>query len=127
MLESTNPDDLRSMIRSSRRNAVTANVTASVPRSGTHFTASYQWADNRWAVTPGNPYSTQTVRPVPGLNLHVRQPIPAFNGLPWRMEATADFRNLLAQGYLPLSLPNGQQILLVQTPRSFRGGLSFIF
>jgi hypothetical protein len=43
------------------------------------------------------------------------------------MEATADLRNLLAQGYLPLALPNGQQLLLVETPRSFRGGLSFIF
>ena len=126
-LESDNPDDLRSMIRTSRRNAVTANVTASAPRTGTHFVASYQWADNRWAVTPGNLYSTQTVRPVPGLNLHIRQPIPAFPGLPWRMEATADFRNLLAQGYLPLGLPDGRQVLLVQTPRSFRGGLSFIF
>jgi hypothetical protein len=46
--------------------------------------------------------------------------------LPWRMEATADLRNLLAQGYLPLNVA-GQSLLLVETPRSFRGGLSFIF
>jgi hypothetical protein len=43
------------------------------------------------------------------------------------MEATADLRNLLAQGYLPLSLADGRSIVLVQNPRSFRGGLSFIF
>jgi hypothetical protein len=42
------------------------------------------------------------------------------------MEASADLRNLLAQGYLPLSA-GGQRLLLVQTPRSVRGGLSFIF
>jgi hypothetical protein len=126
-LESANPDDLRSMIRASRRNAVTARVSAVSPWSGTHFVASYQWADNRWAVTPGHLYSTDTIRPVPGLNLHIRQPIPAFCGLPWRMEATADLRNLLAQGYLPLGLTDGRQVLLMQTPRSFRGGLSFIF
>ena len=126
-IESANPDELRSMIRASRRNAVTAQVSAISPRTGTHFVASYQWADNRWAVTPGNLYSTQTVRPVPGFNLHVRQPIPNLAGLPWRMEATADLRNLLAQGYLPLGLMDGRQVLLVQTPRSFRGGLSFIF
>jgi hypothetical protein len=125
-LESSNPDDLRAMIHASRRNALTAQVTASAPRSGTHFVASYQWADNRWAVTPGDLYSTQTVRPVPGLNLLIRQPIPSFAGMPWRMEATADFRNLLAQGYLPLDV-NGSRLLLMQTPRSFRGGLSFIF
>ena len=51
------------------------------------------------------------------------QPIPGLGILPWRMEATADLRNLLAEGYLSL----GQQVMLVETPRSFRGGLSFIF
>jgi hypothetical protein len=64
---------------------------------------------------------------MPGMNVYVRQPIPGFGGLPWRVEATADLRNLLAQGYLPLNMTNGQQLLLVETPRSFRGGLSFIF
>ena len=66
------------------------------------------------------------MRPEAGLNLCVRQPIPTFFSLPWRMEASADLRNLLAQGYLPLSA-GGQRLLLVQTPRSVRGGLSFIF
>ena len=47
--------------------------------------------------------------------------------LPWRMEATADLRNMLAQGYASLNTATGQKILLVETPRSFRGGLSFIF
>jgi hypothetical protein len=43
------------------------------------------------------------------------------------MEATADLRNLLAQGYLPMTFAGGQRLLLVQTPRSVCGGLSFIF
>jgi hypothetical protein len=47
--------------------------------------------------------------------------------LPWRMEATAELRNIRAQGYVPLNTSDGQRILLVETPRSFRGGLSFIF
>jgi hypothetical protein len=115
------------MIRASRRQSVTARLAGVAPRSGTHFIASYQWTDNRLAVTPGNLYSTQTVRPVPGLNLYIRQPLPTYLNLPWRMEATADLRNLLAQGYLPLGVPDGRQVLLMQTPRSFRGGLSFIF
>jgi Carboxypeptidase regulatory-like domain len=126
-IESANPDDLRSMIRASRRHAVTARVSGVAPYTGTHFIASYQWADNRLAVTPGHLYSTQSMRPVPGLNLYIRQPLPTYLNLPWRMEATADLRNLLAQGYLPLGLSDGRQLLLMQTPRSFRGGLSFIF
>jgi hypothetical protein len=126
-IESSDPDELRSMIHASRRHAVTARVSAVAPVTGTHFIASYQWADNRFAVTPGHLYSTQSMRPVPGLNLYIRQPLPTYLNLPWRMEATADLRNLLAQGYLPIGIPDGRQLLLMQTPRSFRGGLSFIF
>jgi hypothetical protein len=121
---SDNPDDLRAMIRAGRRHAATARVAATSPLTGTHMIASYQWTDHRW-LAPGHLYSTASVRPLPGLNVYLRQPIPS-GFLPWRMEATADFRNLLAQGYLPLNVA-GQRVTLVQTPRSFRGGLSFIF
>jgi hypothetical protein len=124
---STSPDDLRNMIRSSRLQAATARVQATAPWTGTHMIASYQWTSEKRAVLPGHLYSTQGVRQLPGMNVYIRQPIPGLGMLPWRMEATADLRNLLAQGYLPLALANGQQLLLVETPRSFRGGVSFIF
>jgi hypothetical protein len=124
---STSPDELRNMIRSSRLQAATARLTATSPRTGTHMIASYQWTNERRAVLPGHLYSTEDVRQLPGMNVYIRQPIPVLGSLPWRIEATADLRNLLAQGYLPLALPNGQQLLLVETPRSFRGGLAFIF
>jgi hypothetical protein len=89
--------------------------------------ASYQWTpDDRWVMS-GHLYSTQTIRPMSGLNVFIRQPLPRVASLPWRMEATADLRNMLAQGYLPMNAANGQRLLLVETPRSFRGGLSFIF
>jgi hypothetical protein len=125
-LATTDLNELRSTIRAERRNAVTTRGTGTVPKTGTHFIASYQWMDER-SVTPGHIYSTDPMRPEAGLNLYVRQPIPTFFSLPWRMEASADLRNLLAQGYLPLSAAGGQRLLLVQTPRSVRGGLSFIF
>lgn len=121
------PDELRSMIRAGRRQAATAQVTATSPWTGTHIIASYQWIDGRRWLTPGHLYSTQSFRPLPGLNIYVRQPLPACSLLPWRMEATADLSNMLAQGYVPLGTLGGQQFMLVQTPRSFRGGLSFIF
>jgi len=124
---SGSPDELRQMIRSGRRQAATARIAATVPGSGTHVIASYQWSgDPRW-VMPGRLYTTQSLRPLPGLNVYFRQPLPGLSALPWRMEATADLRNLLAEGYLPLGNTNGQQVVLVQNPRSFRGGLSFIF
>jgi len=125
-LASNSLDDLRAAIRAERRNAVTARSSGTIHKSGTYFIASYQWMDDR-AVTPAHIYSTDSMRQEAGLNLCVRQPLPAFLSLPWRMEASADLRNLLAQGYLPLSTPDGQRLLLVQTPRSFRGGLRFIF
>lgn len=124
-IASQDPDDLRDMIHASRRHAVTSRVSGILPGSGTHFLASYQWADQR-SATPGHLYSTQSMRPEPGLNVYVRQPIPSWS-LPWRMEASADLRNMLAQGYLPLSFTGGRRLLVMQTPRSFRGGLSFIF
>jgi hypothetical protein len=43
-----------------------------------------------------------------------------------RVEATAELRNILAQGYLGLNTSGGH-LLLVDNPRSVRGGLAFIF
>jgi hypothetical protein len=120
------PDELRSMIRRGRKRAATARIAATVPWTGTHMIASYQWSDGRWAM-PGHLYTTQSLRPMPGLNIYVRQPVPLLSSRPCRVEVTADLRNMLAEGYLPLSAPNGQRILLVETPRSVRGGLNLIF
>jgi hypothetical protein len=126
-LVSHSPDELRSMIRAGRKHSATVRIAATSPWTGTRLIASYQFAAERGWAMPGNLYSTQSIRPVPGLNIYIRQPIPRIAMLPWRMEATADLRNLLAEGYLPLQASHGQQLILVQTPRSFRGGFSFIF
>jgi hypothetical protein len=47
--------------------------------------------------------------------------------MPGRLELTADLRNLLAQGYIPLEAGDGRRLLIVQAPRSIRGGLNFVF
>jgi hypothetical protein len=119
-------DGLRNAIGASHRPALTLRTSGTVKSTGTRFVASYQWTDYRSSM-PGPLFSTQSPRPEPGLNIIVRQPIPQIPGVPWRVEASAELRNLLAQGYLPLALANGQQLLLVNTPRSFRGGLAFVF
>jgi len=123
---SGNPDELRAMIHAGRQQSVTMRVSASSPHTGTRIVASYQVADSRWTV-PDPSYSTASLRPQPGFNVYVRQAIPVLTGLPWRMELTADLRNLLQQGYLPLPTSDGSRLTLMETPRMFRGGLSFIF
>ena len=119
-------EDLRGILVTRQRPEVTVRAMGTVKETGTKFSGSYQWADSRSAA-PAQMYSTQASRPEPGFNVYVRQPIPVIPGLPWRMEATMDFRNLLAQGYLTLNMPDGQRLLLVPNPRSFRGGLAFVF
>ncbi|MDQ6675758.1 MAG: hypothetical protein M3Z09_00510, partial [Acidobacteriota bacterium] len=123
---SAEPDDLRARIHAAHRQALTTQASGVAPVTGTRFLASYQWSDYR-SATSGHLYSTQPTHPEPGLNLYLRQPVPAVLGLSSRMEVTADFRNMLAQGYLPFSLPDGRRLLLMRTPRSFRGGLNFTF
>lgn len=123
---SGSPDELRAMIRQGRRRGITAQVAGTSSWTGTNFVASYQWSDGR-AATPAHYYMTQRMRADAGLNIYVRQPLPVISSLPVRFEASADLRNLLAQGYLPFTSPDGQMVFLMHTPRSVRGGLSFIF
>jgi hypothetical protein len=125
-LASDTADDLRKVLHSVRRDQVTLRASAVLPHTGTRLSGSYQITDYN-TINPGQIYSTQPLAPTPGLNLSIRQPIPMSFGMPWRVEATADIRNIMAQGYLPLTGANGQQFIVVQNPRSFRGGLAFIF
>lgn len=125
VIEKGSPEELRSVIRPSRRHFLTARVSGVAPKTGTQFATSYQWANLR-SLTPAHMYMTQRVREGLGMNVMVRQPIPSFGSLPGRLEATAELRNLLAQGYFPLTSA-GRKAYLVHTPRSVRGGLSFIF
>ncbi|HXM45718.1 MAG TPA: carboxypeptidase-like regulatory domain-containing protein [Bryobacteraceae bacterium] len=123
---SGDPAELRAMLHSGRQQSITMRVVAASPHTGTRVVASYQVADSRYSV-PEPIYATGSLRPQPGLNIYVRQAIPILSNLPWRMEATADLRNLLQQGYLPLSAADGSSLVLMENPRMFRGGLSFIF
>lgn len=119
-------DELRALIRPGQRNAVGVRASGTLAHSGTHLVASYQLLVHQ-AATAGHLYATASDEVEPGLNFTLRQPIPAVLGLPFRMEAAVDLRNLLAEGYLPISLSDGGKLLLVHTPRSLRGGVNFRF
>lgn len=119
-------EDLRKVLHTVRRDQITLRASAVMPKTGTRVSGSYQITDYN-SINPAQIYSTQPLAPTPGLNISLRQPIPVSFGMPWRMEATADVRNIMAQGYLPLTGATGSQFIVVQNPRSFRGGLAFIF
>jgi hypothetical protein len=118
-------DSLRSKIHNGQRFWASARARATLPFTATRVAASYEWTDYS-AVMPMHYYLTQRDYPEPGLNINVRQPIPGFPGMPGRLEASVDLRNVTAQGYMPL-YAGGRRVLLMQNPRALRGGLSFIF
>ena len=105
---------------------VMASVSLEAPRAGTHITSSYQWL-SRQAVIASDLYNDFAARSDPGLNIVIRQPIRVGGLLPGKFEATADFRNLLKAGYVPIPTMDGRQMYLLQAIRSYRGALSFIF
>ena len=113
-------------LNESAHNVASANVKETVHHSGTRILANYGWVDARTAL-PRHTFTTQDTRLSPGLNIAVRQPLPSFFGMPGHLELSADLRNLLAQGYLPINSGGGQQLLIVESPRCIRGGLSFTF
>jgi hypothetical protein len=122
----TTPSDLLSAMHTGQDYWASARASAVTPVTGTRVSASYEWMEPG-GMMPEHFSITQNYSSEPGLNIHFRQPIPAFGGLPGRMEATADLQNMLAQGYVSLTATGSQRLVLTQNPRALRGGLSFIF
>jgi hypothetical protein len=116
--------DLRSSLHMSDRNWATVRISGTAPVTGTIFSASYGWMD-AGTLMPARISLTQQIGPETGLNISVRQPIP-LSALGGRFEAVGEVRNAMAQGYLPVN-SGGRALLLTNSPRAVRGGLSFIF
>ena len=125
-LATSDPQELRDAMHAAHRKWFAVRFTGLVPVSGTRFSTSYKVTDYS-AVSPAHLYLTQNFQPDHGLNISIRQPLPSFGVWAGRLEASAELRNLLAQGYVPVSTPDGRVLYLVQNPRAVRGGLSFIF
>jgi hypothetical protein len=123
LADTADGEDLRVAIHAAPRPWFTAKVTGCLPFTGTYLGASYGWTDFR-ALTPAHYSLTSKASQEIGWNFALRQPLPGFAGM--RMEAAAELRNLLAQGYLPIS-SDGRQSILTNSPRGVRGGVSFIF
>ena len=78
-------------------------------------------------MTAPDPFNISGQRALPGWNVTVRQPLPQPTYVPGKFEATAEFRNLLADGYVPVRTADGRRLYLIQSARSFRGGVNFVF
>lgn len=101
------------------------NVSSTLPGLRTRIIGNYEYVGGN-ALVPRHIFATQRLYAEPGLNFLIRQPLPSFFGV-GRLELSADLRNLLAEGYIPVSGGDGHQLLLVQAPRAVRGGLDIIF
>lgn len=116
--------DFRDTLRTRYRHSLAARVSGRLPKAGTRLAASYKWM-NGPAVARQDRFGEALYQLEPNLSLSVRQPLPSFR-TSGRWEALADFRNLLAEGYMPVNSREGR-IVLVPAFRSFRGGVSFQF
>ena len=119
---------LRGEIRTVQRSWLTARASHTIAVTGTRVTTSYGYTDFR-TLMPSHLSMTDQTSQETGWNVYIRQPLPALPGMFGafgRFEASAELRNLLAQGYLPVVV-NDQRAVLTNAPRAVRGGLSFIF
>ncbi len=114
---------LREALRTMPRHSLAAKVSARVPRTGSSLSAGYKWVSGI-SVSRVDPYGESIYQINPYLYIGIRQPLPKFALGRW--EANAECDNLFAQGYVPLSTPEGS-VLLAPALRSFRGGLSLQF
>jgi hypothetical protein len=106
------------------RQSIAGKISGVVPKTKTHWVASYRWIDGQ-ALTPVDMFDASAGRADPYLNIFFRQPIPSF--LPGHVELLIDLRNLLAEGYVPMLGQDGHTVYLVQSARAIRGGLNFKF
>jgi len=114
---------LRDALRTLPRHSLATKVSGKVPWTGTSISAGYKWISGM-SVSRVDPYGESVYQISPYLYIGIRQPLPRFALGRW--EANAECDNLFAQGYVPLSTPEGS-VLLVPAFRSFRGGLSLQF
>ncbi len=117
---------LRPLVKQELRQSLGLKFSGTAPKSHTQWAASYRLT-NQKSLTPVDLFDSSPGRVDPYLNFFIRQPLPATSFLPAKMEALIDLRNLVAQGYVPVIGRDGRTLYLVQSARSVRGGLAFVF
>jgi hypothetical protein len=117
---------LQSSLRTRQTQSVGGRVSTRIPRSRTIVTTSYLYIPaNR--LSSVDPVGQANLQVQPYLGVQIRQPLPSLAFLPARIEATADFRNLLSQGYVPVRGSGEDSLLITPAYRCIRGGFSVQF
>ncbi len=122
-IDSSSTESLRDMLETRNRQSIAAKFTTTIPHLGTQICAGYKWIDGS-VVSRQDIFGEAAYGIDPYLSVIVRQPLPKF--IPGHPVASADFGNLLAEGYVPLETRDGR-VFLVSAYRSFRGAVSFQF
>jgi Carboxypeptidase regulatory-like domain len=118
--------DPQAMLRSEQTTALTGKISAEIPVTHTRIMTSYERVPND-RVSLVDPYGQAMLQVQPYLGVQIRQPLPTIAFLPAHIEALADFRNLTAQGYVPVSQGGEKPVVLSSGYRCFRGGFSVQF
>lgn len=117
--------DVRSEIRGAAGYFVMARASGVIPVIGMRITASYGWTP-AGVLMPSHYSLTGPVDQQQGLNIAIHQPLPRVIDLKGRLEMTGEWRNALADGYLPVTAA-GHCAIITDAPRTLRGGLNFLF
>ena len=118
--------ELQGALKPARSPSLAARVSARIPVTQTRLATSYEWVQSG-RVTMVDPQGQADMQLQPFLDVQIRQPLPALAFLPAHIEAVADFRNFLGQGYAPVAQCGESPLLLGSAYKSIRGGLSVEF
>ncbi len=117
--------DLASSFRQRFFNIFSTTLDAKIHSTGTDLAAVYRRSEHN-SLTPVDSFSDYYDLGNNSLSVFVRQNIPLFQSSIGKWEAILDIRNILNQGVEVFETPSGD-LILVRSPRSFRGGISFRF
>ncbi len=116
---------MQNFLTTRQTNALVGKITAQLPATHTRLTTSYEWVPNN-VVTLADPAGQGNLEVMPYLGMEIRQPIPTPSDWPIRIDAVADFQNLLSQGLTATSA--GQKSLVLSPSYHYvRGGFAVEF
>jgi hypothetical protein len=107
-----------------RTQSVLVSMHGRVMGAGTTWNAGYRWQPEE-TITAVDPFNAGMNAPFLSVVLH--QPLGSQNSSPDRLELEFVMQNILAQGYRPIYIVDGQTLYFAQAPRLVTGGLAFSF
>jgi hypothetical protein len=107
-----------------RTQSVLVSMHGRVMGAGTTWNAGYRWQPEE-TITAVDPFNAGMNAPFLSVVLH--QPLGSQNSSPDRLELEFMMQNILAQGYRPIYIVDGQTLYFAQAPRLVTGGLAFSF